>query len=76
MSPIPSFDYRLLWQERSLRSVANLTRQDGLDFLQLAPTVPVVTHVRTFALDEVNEALANLRSGAALGQNVIATAGR
>jgi propanol-preferring alcohol dehydrogenase len=63
MSDIPSFPYRLLWQERQLRSVANLTRQDGIDFLGLAPQVGIVTHTRPYALAQANEALADLRAG-------------
>jgi len=63
MSDIPSFPYRLLWQERQLVSVANLTRQDGIDFLGLAPRVGLVTHTRRYALAQANEALADLRAG-------------
>ncbi len=63
MSDIPSFPYRLLWQERQLRSVANLTRQDGIDFLSLAPRVGIVTHTTRYALAQANEALADLRAG-------------
>jgi propanol-preferring alcohol dehydrogenase len=64
MSDIPSFPYHLLWGERVLRSVANLTRRDGEQFLRLAPRVPVRTEVETFPLDQANEALGRLRSGA------------
>jgi alcohol dehydrogenase, propanol-preferring len=71
MSDIPSFPYEILWGERVVRSVANLTRRDGLDFLHLAPTVPVVTHVQTFPLEAANEALTSLRAGAVRGQNVV-----
>src|SRR5205823_11785248 len=67
MSDIPSFPYELLWGERVLRSVANLTRRDGEEFLALAPTVPVRTKVTTFPLDHANEALAAVRSGSARG---------
>jgi len=63
MSDIPSFPYELLWEERVLRSVANLTRADGVEFLALAPTVPVRTHVTTFPLASANEALEALRAG-------------
>ena len=63
MSDIPSFPYRLLWQERQLLSVANLTRQDGIDFLSLAPRVGIVTHTRRYALAQANQALADLREG-------------
>jgi propanol-preferring alcohol dehydrogenase len=63
MSDIPSFPYRLLWQERQLLSVANLTRQDGIDFLRLAPQVGIRTHTKPYALRQANEALADLRAG-------------
>ena len=63
MSDIPSFPYELLWGERSLRSVANLTRRDGEEFLALASRVPVRTQVETFALERANDALAKLRAG-------------
>jgi propanol-preferring alcohol dehydrogenase len=71
MSDIPTFPYELLWGERVLRSVANLTRQDGAEFLELAPTVPVRTEVETFPLEQANEALDRLRSGALRGAAVL-----
>jgi propanol-preferring alcohol dehydrogenase len=71
MSDIPSFAYELLWGERVLRSVTNLTRADGDDFLALAPKVPVRTEVETFALDEANEALDRLRRGELRGAAVL-----
>ena len=71
MSDIPSFPYELLWGERTLRSVANLTRRDGEEFLALAPQVPVRTEVETFALEDANEALAKLRSGDVRGALVL-----
>jgi propanol-preferring alcohol dehydrogenase len=71
MSDIPSFPYELLWQERAVRSVANLTRQDGEELLELAPRVPVETHVEAFALEEANEALDRLRSGRIKGSAVL-----
>jgi alcohol dehydrogenase, propanol-preferring len=71
MSDIPSFPYELLWGERAIRSVANLTRQDGDELLGLAPTVPIRTQVETFPLEEANEALARLRSGAVAGSAVL-----
>jgi alcohol dehydrogenase, propanol-preferring len=71
MSDIPSFAYELLWGERMVRSVANLTRQDGLDFLRLAPEIPVRTYVQPFGLEQANDALESLRSGSVRGQNVI-----
>jgi propanol-preferring alcohol dehydrogenase len=64
MSDIPSFPYELLWGERVVRSVANLTRVDGEEFLALAPTIPVRTEVEIFRLEDANEALDRLRSGA------------
>src|SRR3954469_18644080 len=71
MSDIPSFPYEILWGERVVRSVANLTRQDGEEFLALAPTVPVKTQVTTFPLDEANEAVAALRFGTITGAAVL-----
>ncbi|HET9051147.1 MAG TPA: zinc-dependent alcohol dehydrogenase family protein [Candidatus Dormibacteraeota bacterium] len=71
MSDIPSFPYEILWGERVLRSVANLTRADGRAFLELAPRVPVRVEARRFALEEANEALAMLRSGAVQGAAVL-----
>jgi len=72
MSDIPSFPYELLWEERVVRSVANLTRRDGEELLALAPQVPVRTEVEAFPLDQANEALARLRSGGVLGAAVLA----
>jgi propanol-preferring alcohol dehydrogenase len=71
MSDIPTFPYELLWGERVLRSVANLTRRDGEEFLTLAPRVPVRTHVETFPLDQANEALDKLRRGDVRGALVL-----
>jgi alcohol dehydrogenase, propanol-preferring len=71
MSEIPSFSYDLLWGERSVRSVANLTRQDGQEFLALAPEVPVRTEVVPFVLEEANEALGALRAGHVRGAAVL-----
>jgi alcohol dehydrogenase, propanol-preferring len=71
MSDIPSFPYELLWGERVLRSVANLTRQDGEDFLALAPKVPIQTQVEAFPLTAANEALESLRSGRIQGAAVL-----
>jgi propanol-preferring alcohol dehydrogenase len=71
MSEIPAFPYDILWGERVLRSVANLTRQDALDFLALAPQVPVQTRVEEFPLEQANEALHALRSGALSGAAVL-----
>jgi alcohol dehydrogenase, propanol-preferring len=73
MSDIPSFTYSILWHERSICSVANLTRRDGEEFLPLAPLVPVRTQVETFRLEEANEALARLRSGNITGAAVLVT---
>lgn len=71
MSDIPSFPYDILWRERSIHSVANLTRKDGEEFLALAPQVPVVTTVETLPLEEANEALARLRDGRLTGAAVL-----
>jgi propanol-preferring alcohol dehydrogenase len=71
MSDLPSFPYELLWGERVLRSVANLTRHDGEEFLALAPRVPIRTEVETFPLAQANEALAKLRSGGVRGALVV-----
>jgi propanol-preferring alcohol dehydrogenase len=71
MSDIPSFQYELLWGERELRSVANLTRRDGEEFLALAPRVPVRTEVTRFALENANEAIEHLRRGEVRGAVVL-----
>ncbi|HZM46218.1 MAG TPA: zinc-dependent alcohol dehydrogenase family protein [Burkholderiales bacterium] len=71
MSDIPSFPYELLWGERRIVSVANLTRKDGTAFLALAPKVPVKTTIETFALEEANTALARLREGKINGAAVL-----
>jgi propanol-preferring alcohol dehydrogenase len=73
MSDIPSFPYALLWGERTVRSIANLTRADGEEFLALAPRVPVRTQVETFPLERANEALAALREGRVKGAAVLVT---
>jgi propanol-preferring alcohol dehydrogenase len=73
MSDIPAFPYELLWQERSIVSVANLTRKDGEEFFALAPRVPVHTTIETFPLEEANTALAKLRSGEVHGAAVLVT---
>jgi alcohol dehydrogenase, propanol-preferring len=74
MSDIPSFPYEILWGERSVISVANLTRQDGLDFLAIAPEVPVRTEIVPFPLEEANEALDALRGGRVRGAAVLIVA--
>lgn len=71
MSDIPSIPYSELWGERSIHSVANLTREDGHEFLELAPHVPVRTQVRAYPLDQANEALADLRAGRFSGAGVL-----
>ncbi len=71
MSDIPSFPYALLWGERTVRSVANLTRRDGVEFLKLAPRIPVRTHVTTYPLAAANEAVADLRHGRLTGAAVL-----
>ena len=73
MSDIPSFPYALLWRERVLRLVANLTRADAEEFLELAPRVPVKTEVEIFPLAAANEALARLRQGKLRGAAVLTT---
>jgi alcohol dehydrogenase, propanol-preferring len=71
MSDIPSFPYELLWEERSVRSVANLTRLDGAEFLELAPKVPVRAQVEQLPLAQANEALERLRTGGVRGSLVL-----
>lgn len=71
MSDIPSFPYDILWEERCLRSVANLTREDGREFLTLAHLTPLETHAETYPLERANEALADLREGRFSGAAVI-----
>jgi propanol-preferring alcohol dehydrogenase len=71
MSDIPSFPYELLWGERVVRSVANLTRRDGEEFLALAPQVPVRTQVTSFALEDANEAIDHVRRGEVRGSAVL-----
>jgi propanol-preferring alcohol dehydrogenase len=74
MSAIPSFAYSLLWEERTITSVANLTRRDGKAFMALAPKVPVQTEISRFPLEDANEALHQLRSGKLNGAAVLTTA--
>jgi propanol-preferring alcohol dehydrogenase len=71
MSDVPAMPYSLLWGERSIRSVANLTRRDGVEFLALAARIPVKTQVETFALTDANAALESLRTGALTGAAVL-----
>jgi propanol-preferring alcohol dehydrogenase len=71
MSDIPSFPYSILWQERAVRSVANLTRRDAEELLALAPRVPVRTHVTTYPLEEAGRALEDLRAGRFTGAAVV-----
>ena len=71
MSDIPSFPYELLWGERVLRSVANLTRADAEEVLALAPDVPVTTQVQRYALADANRALDDLRAGRVRGAVVV-----
>jgi len=75
MSDIPAFPYEILWGERVLGSVANLTREDGEEFMALAPRVPVRTEVEVFTLEAVNEALDSIRSGRLRGAAVVRVAG-
>jgi propanol-preferring alcohol dehydrogenase len=74
MSDIPAFPYALLWQERAVRSVANLTRRDGEEFLALAATLPLATTVVEYALADANRALDDLRAGRVSGAAVLRTA--
>ncbi|PPC88831.1 MAG: alcohol dehydrogenase, partial [Methylocystis sp.] len=71
MSDIPSFPYALLWEERRLLSVANLTREDAREFLALAPTIPLKMHATRYPLAQANEALAHLREGRLQGAAVL-----
>jgi alcohol dehydrogenase, propanol-preferring len=71
MSDIPAFPYARLWEERTIRSVANLTRRDAMEFLALAPTVPVTTHVQIYELEDANRALSDLRDGRVSGAAVL-----
>ena len=71
MSDVPSFPYRLLWEERAVRSVANLTRQDARDFLALAGTVPIKVHTERYDLADANRALTDLRAGRIRGAAVL-----
>jgi alcohol dehydrogenase, propanol-preferring len=73
MSEIPAFPYDILWMERSIKSVANLTRRDGEEFMALAPKVPVKTHVEEYRLEQANEALEDLRTGRLSGAAVLRT---
>ena len=71
MSDIPSFPYNILWGERTVRSVANLTRQDGEELLSIAPKIPIRTEIEEFPLAKANEALDCLRSGKLQGAAVL-----
>jgi propanol-preferring alcohol dehydrogenase len=71
MSDIPAFPYRDLWGERAICSVANLTRRDGEEFLEIAPRVPIQTETETFPLAQANEALTRLREGQLSGAAVL-----
>lgn len=71
MSNIPSFPYKILWGEKTLKSVSNLTREDGEELLQIAPKIPVRTHLTTYQLNQVNQALSDLRGGKIEGSAVL-----
>ena len=71
MSDIPSFPYALLWEERSISSVANLTRQDGRDFMQLIKQIPLQISITVFPLEEANQALEAIRTGKLEGSAVL-----
>jgi propanol-preferring alcohol dehydrogenase len=75
MSDIPAFPYAILWMERSIRSVADLTRRDGDEFLALAPRIPICTETTTLPLSQANEALARLREGRLTGAAVLVPSG-
>jgi alcohol dehydrogenase, propanol-preferring len=75
MSEIPAFPYEVLWGERTLRSVANLTRADGMELMRIAPEVPVRTEVATYALEEANAALGDIRTGRLRGAAVLSIQG-
>ena len=76
MSDIPSFPYSILWEERTVCSVANLTRQDGEELLSIAPKIPVTTEVEEFPLSAANEALSWLRDGQLQGAAVLIPFGK
>ena len=76
MSDIPAFSYDLLWEERSIRSVANLTRRDGEELLAVAPRVPVRTHVRRYGLEDAQRALDDMREGRLRGSAVLEVRGQ
>ncbi len=71
MSNIPEFEYSLLWEERKICSVANLTREDGIELMKIAPKVPVKTHIQEYSLEQANEALSDLREGRLTGAAVL-----
>lgn len=71
MSDIPSFPYEILWEERTVRSVANLTRADAAEMLELAPRVPVHTRVSSYSLEQAGQALEDLRAGRFNGAAVL-----
>jgi propanol-preferring alcohol dehydrogenase len=71
MSPIPSFDYSLIYREHSIKSVANNTREDGRDFLRVAAEIPIHTEVQIFAFSQVNEALNALKHDGIRGAGVL-----
>jgi alcohol dehydrogenase, propanol-preferring len=76
MSDIPSFPYEILWHEHSVRSVANLTRLDGVEFIGLAPEVPVRTEIKVYPLAEANSAVDDMRRGRVVGTAVLSVGGR
>jgi alcohol dehydrogenase, propanol-preferring len=75
MSDIPSFPYDILWHEHSVRSVANLTRLDGVEFIGLAPEVPVRTEIQVYPLEEANSAVDDMRHGRVVGTAVLSVGG-
>lgn len=71
MSDIPSFPYKILWGEKTLKSVSNLTRKDGEEFLKVIPKIPIKTKVTTYSLEELNQAISDLREGKIEGSAVV-----
>jgi propanol-preferring alcohol dehydrogenase len=71
MSPIPEFPYRLIWEERTVRSVANATHQDGVEFIKLAAEIPIRPQVTEYGLEEANRALGDLKASKIEGAGVL-----
>ena len=71
MSDIPSFPYQIIWEEKTLHAVANLTRDDGVEFFRLAQEIPIHTEIKTYPLNKANEAIYDLRMGQVQGAAVL-----